>query len=257
VVSQRLIGGRWVDRDAANVGADGRFQITIRPSEVARYHLRVRSAQGSVRSPAMRMTTYTDRVSSVYDTGSARPGERVVALTFDDGPHPRATPRVLDVLARHGVKGTFFVVGRNAATWPDPVRRAVREGHRIANHSWSHPTLTTLGDAAVRSELQRTQDQIARLGSSSICVRPPYGAQNTRVRNLIVSQVRSSTILWNVDPGDWRGLSASGIVSTTMAQVRPGSIILLHDSGRSSTIEALDRLIPALKRAGYGFRLIC
>ena len=258
VVSQRLVDGRWEDRQAANPDAAGRYAITVSPSAIGRYRMRVRSSQGSIASPSIGFVAWVDKAFDVYDTGLAK-GERVVALTFDDGPSPKYTPQVLDILAKNKVKATFFEVGRSISYWPDVSRRVVREGHRLANHSWDHPQLTQLSDDAVVSQLQRTQDQITKVGGSSICVRPPYGAQSARVRSLITSRMHSSTILWDIDPGDWRGYAASTIVSRTLSQVRPGSIILLHDGGsnRGSTVEALAQLIPALKARGYSFVTLC
>ncbi|MFN8017169.1 MAG: polysaccharide deacetylase family protein [Acidimicrobiales bacterium] len=257
VVSQRLVDGKWVDREAATPDAAGRYSLVVHPSEVARYRMRVRSSQGSIASNSVGFTGYTTWVNDVYDTGGYK-GKKVVALTFDDGPSPTYTPQVLDILKKYGIKATFFQVGQSITYWPEVSRRVVQEGHRLANHSWNHPQLTHLSDAEIRSQIQRTQDQIAKVGGSSICVRPPYGDQNQRVRNDIAG-FNASTIMWNTDPGDWQGFSASTIVSRTLSQIQPGSIIVLHDGGshRASTVQALAQLIPALQARGYGFATIC
>ena len=257
VVSQRLVDGKWVDREAATPDAAGRYSLVVRPSEVARYRMRVRSSQGSIASNSVGFIGYTTWVNDVYDTGGYK-GKKVVALTFDDGPSPTYTPQVLDILKKYGIKATFFQVGQSITYWPEVSRRVVQEGHRLANHSWNHPQLTHLSDAEIRSQIQRTQDQIAKVGGSSICVRPPYGDQNQRVRNDIAG-FNASTIMWNTDPGDWQGFSASTIVSRTLSQIQPGSIIVLHDGGshRASTVQALAQLIPALQARGYGFATIC
>lgn len=258
VVAQRLVDGRWLDRQSAVPDGAGRYSIVVSPSEVARYRMRVRSDQGSIASNSVGFVGWIDWVNDVYDTGGYR-DKKVVALTFDDGPSPTYTPQVLDILAKYHIKATFFEVGSGISAHPEVSKRVLREGHRLGNHSWDHPQLTHLSDAAVVSQLQRTQDQIAKVGGSSICVRPPYGDQNAHLRDLIGTRMHSSTIMWNTDPGDWQGFPASTIVSRTLSQVHPGSIIVLHDGGshRSATVQALAQLIPALQARGYGFATIC
>jgi peptidoglycan/xylan/chitin deacetylase (PgdA/CDA1 family) len=257
VVSQRLVAGRWVDRDWASVDArTGAYGLVIHPGELTTYTMRVRSDQGSVLSGAVRVTTFLKAVDGV-DLGVARPGEKVVSLTFDDGPGP-STAAVLDVLARHKVQATFFVLGEQAARQRDLVRRAVREGHHVASHSWNHPTLTQLSNGEIRSQLARTQEQLLAAGAAPRCVRPPYGSTNARVE-AVVSEFRSSaTVLWNVDPSDWERPGANAIVSRVMGALRPGAVVLLHDGGnRPQTVAALDALIPRIKAAGYSIRPIC
>src|SRR5436309_10221795 len=104
-----------------------------------------------------------------------------IAMTFDDGPSATLTPKLLDLLAARHLKATFFVVGQNAADHPDILKRAVREGHEIANHSWSHPNLGKMSDDAVRRELQKTDDAItAAIGTRQTLMRPPYGSITAR-----------------------------------------------------------------------------
>jgi peptidoglycan/xylan/chitin deacetylase (PgdA/CDA1 family) len=259
VVAQRLIDGRWVDRDAAPVDpTTGRYRITIHPTQIADYRLRVRSDQGSVHSGTLALSTFYVAYDMV-DTGDALPGERVVAFTFDDGPNPTYTPRVLDVLAKYGVKATFSVVGEWAARYPDLVRREVREGHRIANHTYTHPSLPSLSNAAIRAELGATQDLILKAGGAPRCVRPPGGATNLRVEQVITEFRASATLLWNVDPSNYKRPGTSVIVSRVMGALRPGAIIGIHDGGgdRSQTVAALDQLIPLIRDAGYQIRPVC
>jgi len=256
VVSQRYVDGRWVDRESAPVNpSTGSYAIGIRPSQVATYAMRVRSAKGSVHSPTVRLSTFYVAYDMV-DTGNARPGEKVVAFTFDDGPHPTYTSQMLDVLAKHHVKATFSVVGYLSQAHPELLRRMVREGHRIANHSWDHPALTRLSDSAVRSQLSRTQSLIRQAGTTSRCVRPPYGSQNSRVQQLIAEQGASATLLWNVDPSNYRRPGSGVVVSRVMSALRPGAIIGMHDNN-AGTVAAIDQLIPMIRAKGYQIRAVC
>lgn len=258
VVSQRLVAGRWVDRDGAAVDpTTGAFTITVHPGDKATYLLRVRSRGGSVVSATVAVST-SYKAFTMVDTGDARPGERVVALTFDDGPSATYTPQVLAVLARDGVRATFFDVGEEVQAHPDLVRQEVRAGDRVGSHSYDHPDLTRLSDAAVRSELGRTDDLLRAEGVASRCIRPPYGAQDLRVQQLI-AEWHSSTLLWDVAPDDWARPGTSAIVSRVLAHLHPGAIIGLHDGGgdRAETVAAIAQLIPAIEARGYQIRPIC
>ena len=259
VVSQRLVGGQWVDRDATVVNpTTGAYGLVIHPSDIATYTMRIRSSGGSVRSSSVRVSTFRKAFTGV-DLGVARPGEKVVSLTFDDGPGPTYTAQVLDVLAKYKVKATFFVLGQEAARYPSLVKRELKEGHHVASHSWDHPTLTNLSDAAIRSQLSRTQAQLLKDGAAPRCVRPPYGSTSTRVEQIISEYRSSATVLWTIDPRDWSRPGTSTIVSSVMGSLRPGSVVLMHDGGasRAQTVAALDALIPKIQAAGYSIRPIC
>ena len=128
-----------------------------------------------------------------------------IAITFDDGPHPDFTPRLLDTLKEMNIKATFFMVGRCVVTYPNIVKRMVDEGHEVANHSWSHPLLTSLGDAAVESQMRRTHDAIIKAcGVTPTLYRPPYGGTRLSQRKRINELFGYTTILWDVDPLDWQ-----------------------------------------------------
>ena len=175
-----------------------------------------------------------------------------VRLTFDDGPHPTATPDVLDTLADRGVEATFFVTGEMTAARPDIVRRASREGHRIGNHSWSHPELTTLDRAQVRSQLRRTNEVIAQAtGNAPSEWRPPYGATNGLVEAAARDVGLTSMVLWTVDPRDWTDPPATTIRDRVLQGVRPGSIVLLHDATGQNTPAALPMILDGLAERGY------
>src|SRR4029077_5272098 len=128
-----------------------------------------------------------------------------IAMTFDDGPSATLTPKLLDLLATHHIKATFFVIGENVAEHPEIVKRAAREGHEIANHSWSHPNLGKMGDESVRRELQKTDDAIkTAIGVRPTLMRPPYGSITARQKNWIHETFGYRIIIWDVDPLDWK-----------------------------------------------------
>ena len=149
-----------------------------------------------------------------------------IAMTFDDGPHPKNTPRLLDMLRQRNIKATFYVIGTNVKMYPEITRRIVAEGHEIGNHTWTHPNLTTLSDSQVRSQMVATRDQIVQAtGVMPRTVRPPYGALLTRQREMLFNEFGYPTIMWSVDPRDWQ---------------RPG-VSVVRDRILSETQERLDR----------------
>ena len=152
-----------------------------------------------------------------------------VALTFDDGPTPGVTDRILDELKRRELKATFFMIGQCIGAAPDLARRVLAEGHEIGNHTFTHPHLTQLPDAAVDAEIQRTQDILAdKLKYRSSWFRPPFGElQQNQAAMVTTRQLRIA--LWNVDPGDWAQPGEAKIIETILCQVTPASIILCHD----------------------------
>ncbi len=176
-----------------------------------------------------------------------------IALTFDDGPNEKLTPRLLDLLAQHHIKATFFVVGENAAEYPDILRRAVREGHEIGNHSWSHPNFAKMGDDAVRSQISRTANAItAAIGSRPTLLRPPYGAVTTRQKHFIHDELGYQIILWEVDPLDWKRPGPAVVTSRIVKETKPGSIVLAHDI-HAQTIEAMPETLNQLEARGFKF----
>jgi peptidoglycan/xylan/chitin deacetylase (PgdA/CDA1 family) len=193
---------------------------------------------------------------------AARPAPRsagVVYLTFDDGPSPAYTPRVLALLARHRARATFFVVGRNAATWPGLVRRELAAGHGVGNHTWSHRRLTDLRGRRLQAEVGAAGAAIRQAtGVPARCLRPPYGtidaASAYRVRALGLRLV-----LWDLDSNDWRRPGAGAIAGRVLGRVRSGAVVLLHDGGgnREQTVAALGRILPALSARGFRFSPLC
>ncbi len=176
-----------------------------------------------------------------------------VAMTFDDGPNATLTPKLLDLLAAHHMKVTFFVVGENAAEYPEILQRAAREGHEIANHSWSHPNLGKMGDDAVRRELQKTDDAIrAAIGVRPTLMRPPYGSITARQKEWINDSFGYKIIIWDVDPLDWKRPGPSVVTRRILEETRPGSIILAHDI-HPSTLEAMPATFDQLEARGLKF----
>lgn len=178
---------------------------------------------------------------------------KVVALTFDDGPVNIATDEILAILKEKNVKATFFVVGEQVKKFPKLVMQEIAEGHEVGNHTYSHPALTKLSKNKIEEELDKTEKEILKVAPKPIFFRPPEGAYNNATFK-IARNDGYSIILWSVDPYDWRYPSAGEIVNVVLKDVKPGSIILLHDGKYpSSTPEALWFIIDSLKSQGYEF----
>ena len=174
-------------------------------------------------------------------------------MTFDDGPHATLTPKLLDMLAARKLKATFFVIGQNAVEYPDIMKRIVRDGHELANHSWSHPNLGKMGDDGVRMQLQKTDDAIAAAaGKRTTLMRPPYGSITPRQKQWMYETFGYKTIIWDVDPFDWRRPGAGVIRDRIVNQTQPGSIILAHDI-HPGTIEAMPDTFDQLTAKGFKF----
>lgn len=177
----------------------------------------------------------------------------VLAITFDDGPHPVNTPKLLEILSQRNIKATFFLVGQNVKQYPDLVRRILAEGHEIGNHTWTHASLSSISDDAVRKELKRSDDALFEIaGYRPHLMRPPYGAINTRLKNLIYSEFGYPCILWSVDPQDWRRPGVSVVVNRLVSGARPGAILLTHDI-HAPTIVAVPQALDQLLAKGYQF----
>ena len=197
----------------------------------------------------------------VFETpaAAATEGEPVVSLTFDDGPHPTYTPQILDILGRHGVKATFFVLGSKAEEHPDLVRRIVAEGHAVANHTWEHEDLRKLDEGAFAAQVDRTSEVLEEIsGQRQTCVRPPYGRSDRTVVERLAARGLTS-VVWTADSRDFEKPGADAIVRSALDGLQPGAVILLHDGGgkREQTIAALPRIIDGIRAAGYRTIPIC
>lgn len=178
----------------------------------------------------------------------------VVALTFDDGTDPANTRAIFATLQSAGVAATFFPFGNAMRADPSFWPQVVAAGYPIGNHSMTHPVLTGLSDAALRSEINDATALITQLsGRPPISfIRPPYGAWDQRVAAAAAAGGYSSLLLWDVDPRDWAGPSAQTILDRVVAAARDGSVILLHTYAAQTTI-ALPGIITGLRARGFGF----
>ena len=176
-----------------------------------------------------------------------------IAMTFDDGPSPETTPRLLDILKQRNIKATFFMIGQNAERNPTIVKRILAEGHEIGNHSWTHPQLSKLSDDRVTEEINKTQNAIKDAsGYTPVLMRPPYGAITARQKEWIEKQFGLSVIIWSVDPFDWKRPGASVIEQRILAGARPGAIVLSHDIHKQ-TVDAMPATLDALAEKGFKF----
>ncbi|RKU35851.1 polysaccharide deacetylase [Candidatus Poribacteria bacterium] len=190
--------------------------------------------------------------------------QRVVALTFDDGPSPPYTDQLLDVLAKHNVRATFFMIGNRIERHPETVRRVIAEGHQVGNHSYSHPLLGFLPPNSVRREIERTDKLLRQVGvTGEIVFRAPVLTRFLPVAWVLAKGSRAH-ISCNVWSWDWTTQNPDRITETvlkkTLSSTRAGSIIVLHDgkaenkdADRSGTVEATDQIITGLKQSGYRF----
>jgi len=187
--------------------------------------------------------------------------ESVVALTFDDGPSPLYTPRLLEILERHQVLATFFMVGDAAQEHPDLVRQVAEKGHAIGNHSWDHPKLSSLRGDDRRRQIRACASALAPYGERLF--RPPYGEQSLASR-LDALWLGYTVITWDLDAEDWRECDPQTIAARIRAGVRPGSIVLLHDAiyrsrhaapryDRQPTIDAVEIV---LRQLGDRYRFV-
>lgn len=186
------------------------------------------------------------------------PDTKQVALTFDDGPDPRFTPQILEILSQKGTKATFFVVGARAKKFPALLERMQREGHLIGNHSFNHPPFRKHTVKQFASEIERTEQVVERtVGYRPKLIRPPYGEINEE--QVKWAKANGYKIVnWNVDSLDWKGLNKNQIKANVLEATGPGAIILLHAGGGvgsdlTGTIDALPDIIEALRAKGYQF----
>ncbi len=192
-------------------------------------------------------------------TGLAR-GTRQLALTYDDGPNDPHTLRLLEVLARHDVRATFFLIGRYVRQRPEIAREVVKAGHVVGNHTFTHPLLTLKSAAEVHLELSECRSALQdAIGEHSNLFRPPFGGRRPAVLR-VVRELGLEPVMWNVTGYDWNAPPSAVIERKVSRQIRGGDVILLHDGGhkrmgadRSQTVAATDHLISRYKSEGYEF----
>ncbi len=178
--------------------------------------------------------------------------KRVVALTFDDGPHPGVTEKILSILEKERIKATFFVVGKMAEKYPYLLKALNKAGCEIENHTYSHPNLTELSVTEIKQEFLKTHNIIKKFtGQNSKFFRPPGGHYNEEILNT-AEKVNYKMVLWTNNTGDYKILSPNRIYLNAIKKIRNKSIILLHN-GRISTVEAVVYIIKQLKSRGFKF----
>jgi peptidoglycan/xylan/chitin deacetylase (PgdA/CDA1 family) len=183
------------------------------------------------------------------------PQPKVLYLTFDDGPSG-FTQQILEVLARHNAKATFFVLGRQAQGRQDFLRAMYDAGHGIANHTYNHPSLPSVSKQRFRDEVLGTTDAIGGLDHG--CLRPPYGAANKTVA-AEAAELGYSLVTWSIDPRDWTRPGAAAIAGRVVGRAFPGGVVVMHDGGgdRSQTVAALETILTELGAQGYQFAALC
>lgn len=200
--------------------------------------------------PTLEEAFYDSIVLSKSLRGSSFDNSPLIALTFDDGPNEEYTTQLLDILAKHDVKATFFVMGAYVDEYPEVARRIVEEGHLIANHTYNHYDLSAISDEEVLIQFEWTQDSIEdATGVIPDTYRLPFGAGGKRVIDLVPHM---TSILWNLDSMDWESHDVDVIYDTIMNHMQHHTLLLMHDT-HQATPDTIDRLIPVLKERGYSF----
>jgi len=180
----------------------------------------------------------------IHYTGDS--SQKLVALTFDDGPESIYTSRILEILDEYHMKATFFVIGQSAEKYPEVLKDIHQRGHEIGNHSWSHKYFPKLSQNAIEKEIIMTENVIIEiLGEYSPIFRPPYGALNKQGRELINS-LGYNVVNWSVDTKDWAGTSGDQMMKYVRDQLTPGGIVLMHNGGNSKSVENLVDILPTI-----------
>lgn len=175
--------------------------------------------------------------------------KKKIALTFDDGPDDECTPMLLDGLAKRGVKATFFVIAKEASAKPEIMKRMVKEGHLIGNHTYSHVDLRNMTDSAARKEILKANEVIENYTGEKPCfLRPPFGSGRSKIEQ----ELEMIQVLWTIDTMDWSCKDEGQICSTVLRKVEENSIILMHDEYPTSVRAALS-IIDSLQEQGYEF----
>jgi peptidoglycan/xylan/chitin deacetylase (PgdA/CDA1 family) len=178
--------------------------------------------------------------------------EPMVALTFDDGPHPRLTPQYLDVMRILEVPATFYVLGGRVAQAPRLTARIAEEGHEIGNHTWSHPNLAQLSDDQVLRQVDATSRAVIEAtGRMPVTLRPPWGELSPRQRLMVFRSRGMPSVFWSVDTEDWRRPGAT-VVAARMRAALPGDVVLGHDT-HAQVLRALPSAVEGLRARGFRF----
>jgi len=188
---------------------------------------------------------------------NGRKNQKLVGLTFDDGPDNNITPKIIDQLNQYNVKATFFFLGDNVKYNPDVVKKAFESGHQIAGHSLSHPQLTKISAENIIVEVSKTDERIKGvIGKEPFFFRPPYGDVDEKVLHTLNNSHK--IIVWSIDTLDWvKGNTANGIARFVIDNIQPEDIILMHSSsGQQETLKAVPLIIEGLREKGYNFATV-
>ena len=228
----------------------GELTITVPISSVSKY-LQNPTARKLANIPKPPEPKPEPAPAPAAPTPAPTTGNKVIALTFDDGPG-LYTAHLLDILDQYGAKATFFLIGSKVSGQASVVRSIQARGHQLGNHSWSHPELPKLSVDQIAGEIDRTNEAIRQAtGVKPSILRPPYGAVN----GVVLEQLRlrnMSSILWSVDTRDWADRNSQIVCSRAVAGARPGAVILMHDIHQTS-VNAVPCILSSLKQQGYSF----
>ncbi|MEH2181926.1 polysaccharide deacetylase family protein [Nostoc sp.] len=214
----------------------------------------LRSWQQQVQTKGFSYTLPQRFQGAIVDAAKLTPEQKVIALTFDDGPWPESTAQVLDILKKNQIKGTFFLIGQNVKNYPGLVKREIAEGQVIGNHTWHH-WYQFLNPQAAAYEIDHTADLIYQLtGIKTNLFRPPGGIMH----NGVASYARNSKyaiIRWSSDSVDYSRPAVPKLINNVFRKAKPGGIVLMHDGGgnRSKTVQALPEIIANFRKQGYRF----
>ncbi|MEH1899473.1 MAG: polysaccharide deacetylase family protein [Nostoc sp.] len=235
-----------VNNVAANVGTQQRaeeFKTAM-----------LKTWQGEAQVKGFSDSIPTNFQGAIIESAKLSPQQKVIALTFDDGPWPESTAQVLDILKKNQIKGTFFVVGENVKNFPNLLKQEIAEGHVIGNHTWHH-WYQFLNPQAAAYEIDHTEDIIFKTtGLKTNLFRPPGGVMH----NGVVEYARNSKyaiILWSSDSVDYSRPAVPKLIGNVFREAKPGGIVLMHDGGgnRSKTVQALPEIIANFRNQGYRF----
>ena len=194
-----------------------------------------------------------EEYGNVYCRNSSDKGK--IALTFDDGPHPRYTGEILQILEEYGITATFFIIGVNAENYPEALQMILESGCEIGNHTYSHVRINQMEPNEIKNQILKCEDVLYEKTGVRPCVfRPPEGIVPTGL-NDIMKEINYNTVLWSIDTLDWAMNPSQNIAKTVLNGLRGGDIILMHDyvSGGNTTCEALRLIIPKILAKGYEF----
>ena len=216
--------------------------------------LRARKSRLVFRLNQRRLRIEARRELPVGVIRAVRTADRMIALSFDDGPSPANTPELLAILEAAGARATFFVVGSEVVRHPELAARIAEAGHELGNHSYSHPNLRNAEGPEVVSEIEGGARAVAEVAATPSLFRPPFGKLPPDAAR-VCADLGLTSVLWSVDSGDTMPFSASRITSEVVRRVRPGDIVLMHDGGdrRQRTLDATRHILTELAARGYSF----